>query len=126
MEDSKSLALHNSSFNPEHLNFPEKQEVFENKTYRFWAISHLLPLHLAFSSALSQLRELDEKNSNVSGDETDEEVTKDQQQHIARDDELGGIFNDGNGNIPFVCDPNRYNLQLQDRDLYSIFLNRDA
>ena len=126
MEDSKSLALHSSSFNPENLNSPEKQEVFVNKTYRFWSNKSSSPTALGLLLRSSLFRELVEKNSNVSGDETDEEVTKDQQQHIARDDELGGIFNDGNGNIPFVCDPNRYNLQLQDRDLYSIFLNRDA
>ncbi|XLS91660.1 hypothetical protein HN51_067668 [Arachis hypogaea] len=64
--------------------------------------------------------ELVEKNSNnACGDELDEEVTKDQQQNIASDDELRGIFCDGSDSILFFYDPNKYALELQESDLYS-------
>ncbi|XLS52790.1 hypothetical protein HN51_013467 [Arachis hypogaea] len=49
-----------------------------------------------------------------------EEVTEDQQQNIASDDELGGIFCDGSDSISFFYDPNKYGLELQESDLYSI------
>ncbi|XLS56410.1 hypothetical protein HN51_006165, partial [Arachis hypogaea] len=65
-------------------------------------------------------RELVEKNSNnACGDELDEEVTKDQQQNIASDDELGGIFCDGSDSILFFYDPNKYASELQESNLYS-------
>ena len=124
IEDSKSLALHNSSCSPVHLNSPEKQEVFDNKTYRFWSNKSSSPTALGLLLRSSLFRELVEKNSNVSGDETDEEVTKDQHQHIASDDELGGIFYDGTGDIPFVYDPNRCNLEMQERDLSTQFFEQ--
>ncbi|RYR16324.1 hypothetical protein Ahy_B04g073324 [Arachis hypogaea] len=76
-------------------------------------------LGLPFRSSL--FRELVEKNSNnACGDELDEEVTKDQQQNIASDDELGGIFCDGSDSISFFYDPNTNGLELQERNLYSI------
>ncbi|KAJ1443709.1 DNA-binding domain superfamily [Sesbania bispinosa] len=121
IEESKSLALHNSIFSRDYLHFPEKQEVFGNKTYQFSSNKSSSPTALGLLLRSSLFRELVEKNSNVSEDETDGEVTKEQNQQIASDDELGGIFYHGIGDIPFVSDPNRYNLELQERDLHSIF-----
>ena len=79
------------------------------------------PTALGLLLRSSLFRELVEKNSNVSGEEDDGEATKDQQTQIATDDDLGGIFFDSFSDIPFVCDPNRYDLELQERDLHSIF-----
>ncbi|RDX66050.1 Ethylene-responsive transcription factor WRI1, partial [Mucuna pruriens] len=120
-EESKSLALHNSFFSPDSLDSPVRQENFGNKTYQFSSNKSSSPTALGLLLRSSLFRELVEKNSNVSGDEADGEVTKDQQPQIASDDELGGIFYDSIADIPFVCDPNRYNLELQERDLHSIF-----
>ncbi|TKY65214.1 Ethylene-responsive transcription factor WRI1 [Spatholobus suberectus] len=120
-EESKSFALHNSFFSLDSLDSPVKQENFGNKTYQFSSNKSSSPTALGLLLRSSLFRELVEKNSNVSVDEADGEVTKDQQPQIASDDELGGIFYDSIGDIPFVCDPNRYNLELQERDLHSIF-----
>ena len=48
IEDSKSLALHNSSFSP--------KKSLKTKHTDSRAISHLLPLHLAFSFAFQYLQ----------------------------------------------------------------------
>ncbi|XP_061375900.1 AP2-like ethylene-responsive transcription factor At1g79700 [Gastrolobium bilobum] len=122
IEESKSLALHNSFFSSYYLDSLEKEELLGNKTYQFSSNKSSSPTALGILLRSSLFRELVEKNSNVSGDETDDgEVTKHQQQKIASDDELGGMFYDGIGDIPFVCDPDRYNLELQERALQSIF-----
>ncbi|KAK7340500.1 hypothetical protein VNO77_21205 [Canavalia gladiata] len=121
IEESKSLTLHNNFFNSDSLNSPVKQENFGNKTYQFSNNKSSSPTALGLLLRSSLFRELVEKNSNVSGDEADGEVTKDQQQQVVSDDELGGIFYDTIGDIPFVCDPNRFNFELQEKDLQSIF-----
>ncbi|KAG5013900.1 hypothetical protein JHK86_026161 [Glycine max] len=120
-EESKSLALHNSFFSPYSLDSPVKHERFGNKTYQFSSNKSSSPTALGLLLRSSLFRELVEKNSNVSGEEADGEATKDQQTQIATDDDLGGIFFDSFSDIPFVCDPNRYDLELQERDLHSIF-----
>ncbi|KAK7266325.1 hypothetical protein RIF29_18968 [Crotalaria pallida] len=102
IEESKSLALHNSSFNSDYLNSPQTHEVFENKTYQFSSTKSSSPTALGLLLRSSIFRELVEKNLNISVDETDEEDTKDQQPQIAGDYELGGIFNDGVTDIPFL------------------------
>ncbi|XP_020213489.1 AP2-like ethylene-responsive transcription factor At1g16060 [Cajanus cajan] len=120
-EESKSLALYSSFFSPDSLSSPIRPGNFGSKTYQFSSNKSSSPTALSLLLRSSLFRELVEKNSIVSGDEGDGEVTKDQQPQIASDDELGGIFYDNIGDIPFVCDPNRYNLELQERDLHSIF-----
>ncbi|XP_027351406.1 AP2-like ethylene-responsive transcription factor At1g16060 [Abrus precatorius] len=124
IEESKSLTLHTSFFSPDTINSPVKQENFGNNAYQFSSNKSSSPTALGLLLRSSLFRELVEKNSNVggvSGDEADGEVTKDQQAQLASDDDLGGIFYDSIGDIPFVCDPNRYNLELEERDLHSIF-----
>ncbi|XP_014496860.1 AP2-like ethylene-responsive transcription factor At1g16060 [Vigna radiata var. radiata] len=121
-EESKSSVIHNSFFSLDSLNSPVGQENFGNKPYPFSSSKSSSPTALGLLLRSSLFRELVEKNSNVSGDEADDgEVTKSEQPQIASDDDLGGIFFDSIGDIPFVCDPNRYNLELQERDLHSIF-----
>ncbi|KAK7374499.1 hypothetical protein VNO80_07929 [Phaseolus coccineus] len=120
-EDSKSSAIHNSFFSLDSLDSPVGQENFGNKTYPFSSSKSSSPTALGLLLRSSLFRELVEKNSNVSGDEADGEVRKGEQPQIASDDDLGGIFFDSIGDIPFVCDPIRYNLELQERDLQSIF-----
>ncbi|KAG4925784.1 Ethylene-responsive transcription factor WRI1 [Glycine soja] len=120
-EESKSLVLPNSFISPDSLDSPVKHESFGNKTYQFSRNKSSSPTALGLLLRSSLFRELVEKNSNVSGEEADGEVTKDQQPQLASDDDLDGIFFDSFGDIPFVCDPTRYNLELQERDLHSIF-----
>jgi len=117
LQESKLLALQKSFFIPNDLSSTEKQESsFENKNYHCLSNKSTSPTALSLLLRSSLFRELLEKNSNVSEDE----VTKEQQQ-ITSDDELGGIFYDGVENISFDFDPNRCNIELQERDLHSIF-----
>ncbi|MED6144749.1 hypothetical protein PIB30_018422 [Stylosanthes scabra] len=105
----------------DHLNYPENHEVFDNKMYRFSSSKSSSPTALGLLFRSSLFRELVEKNSNnACGDELDEEVTKDQQQNIGSDDELGGILCDGSDSISFFYDPYKYGLELQESDVYSI------
>ena len=120
-EESKSLVLHNSFISPDSLDSPVKHESFGNKTYQFSSNKSSSPTALGLLLRSSLFRELVEKNSNVSGEEADGEVTKDQQPQIASDDDLDGIFFNSFGDIPFVCDSTRYNLEFQERELHSIF-----
>jgi len=120
-EGSKSSAIHNSFFSLDSLVSPLGQENFGNKSYPFSNSKSSSPTALGLLLRSSLFRELVEKNSNVSGDEADGEVGKGEQPQMASDDDLGGIFFDSIGDIPFVCDPSRYNLELQERDLHSIF-----
>ncbi|MED6217692.1 hypothetical protein PIB30_020148 [Stylosanthes scabra] len=103
------------------LSYPENQEVFDNKMYRFSSSKSSSPTALGLLFRSSLFRELVEKNSNnACGDELDEEVTKDQQQNLVSDDELGGILCDGSDSISLFYDPNKYDLELQESDVYSI------
>ncbi|CAL5191235.1 unnamed protein product [Lathyrus oleraceus] len=117
LQESKLLALQKSFFLPDYnLNSTEKQESsIENKNYSFLSNKSTSPTALSLLLRSSLFKELLEKNSNVSEDE----VAKEQQ--IASDDELGEIFYDGIGNISFDFDPNRCSIELQERDLHSIF-----
>ncbi|KAK7295333.1 hypothetical protein RJT34_18239 [Clitoria ternatea] len=103
--EESTLALHNSFFSPDSLNPPVKLEVFGDKTYQFSSNKSTSPTALGLLLRSSLFRELVEKNSNVTGDETDGEViTKDQQQQIASDDDyFGGIFYDSIGDIYPIC-----------------------
>jgi len=121
-EESKSSVIHNSFFSLDSLNSPVGQENYGSKPYPFSSSKSSSPTALGLLLRSSLFRELVKKNSSVSGDEADDgEVTKGEQPQIGSDDDLGGIFFDSIGDIPFVCDPNRYNLELQERDLHSIF-----
>ncbi|XP_073222838.1 uncharacterized protein [Cicer arietinum] len=121
IQESKLLALKKSFFNSDYMNSNEKQEPsIENKNYSFLSNKSTSPTALSLLLRSSLFRELLEKNSNVS---EDHEVTKEQQQqhNTASDDEFGGIFYDGFDNIQFDFDTNKCNIELQERDLYSIF-----
>ncbi|KAL2330023.1 hypothetical protein Fmac_017604 [Flemingia macrophylla] len=120
-EESKSLALHNSFFSPDSLSSTIRHGNFGSKNYQFSSKKSSSPTALSLLLRSSLFKELVEKNSNVYGDEADGEITKDRMTKIAGDDELGGIFYDSLGDIPYICDPNRYNMELQERDLHSIF-----
>lgn len=117
LQESKLLALQKSFFLPDYnLNSTEKQESsIENKNYSFLSNKSTSPTALSLLLRSSLFKELLEKNSNVSEDE----VAKEQQ--IVSDDELGEIFYDSIGNISFDFDPNRCSIELQERDLHSIF-----
>lgn len=66
------------------------------------------PTALGLLLRSSIFRELVEKNSNVSEDETDGDEPKNQLQGgCSDDDEYGGFFFDGISDIPFVCGSNR-------------------
>ncbi|CAJ2665628.1 unnamed protein product [Trifolium pratense] len=101
IEGSKSLALHNSTYNSNYLNSPQKFEVFDNNISSTKSSSSPTALGILFRSTI--FRELVEKNSNISRDETEGEDTKDQQPQMASgvNDELDGIFYDGTGLSPY-------------------------
>lgn len=101
IEGSKSLALHNSTYNPNYVNSPQKYEVFDNNISSTKSSSSPTALGLLFRSTI--FRELVEKNSNISRDETEGEDIKDQQPQAASgvNDELDGIFYDGTGLSPY-------------------------
>lgn len=121
IEENKFFSLHSNYSFTNCLNSPQSQDAFENNTPLFSSTkTSSSPTALGLLLRSSIFRELVKKNSNISGDETDGEDTRDQQQQNG-DGELGGIFYDGIGDdIPYVCDPNRYNLELQERDFQSL------
>ncbi|WJX80639.1 hypothetical protein P8452_63609 [Trifolium repens] len=124
LQESKLLALQKSFFIPNYINSNEKQESsssFESKNYHFLSNKSTSPTALSLLLRSSLFRELLEKNSNVSEDEVTSEQHQNRQQQIASDDELGGTFYDGIDNISFDFDPNICNIELQERDLHSIF-----
>lgn len=123
-EEEKSMFLHSNSFTA-YLNSPCTQDLLESKTPLFSSsnnskASSPTALGLLFRSSL--FRELVKRNPNISGDETDGEDSgsKDLPQ-LTDDGELGGIFYDiVENDVPFVCDPSRYNSGLQERDFQSL------
>ncbi|KAF7819679.1 AP2-like ethylene-responsive transcription factor [Senna tora] len=117
IEENKSLALQSNSLT-DYLNSPRLQDAFESKNPLISGNKSSSPSALGLLLRSSIFRELVKKNSNMSADETDGEDTKDQQ--LAGDGELGGIFYEGIGDVPYVCDPNRYTLELQERDFQSL------
>ncbi|KAI4351360.1 hypothetical protein L6164_005733 [Bauhinia variegata] len=100
--------LCSNSLDTGHLNSLQNQHVFQNNV--------LLKLYNKPSSP-SVFRELVENNSNVFGEETDGKDTEDPQPQVARNDDLGEIYCDGIGDIPFDCVPSRYSLELQDNSI---------
>ncbi|CAL9014475.1 unnamed protein product [Prunus brigantina] len=89
---------HTNPFASDYFTSPRKQEVIGSKSSSPTALGLLLQSSI--------FRELVQKNSNFSEDEsTDGEETK-KQPHVGSDDEFGGIFYDGIGNYPFACSSN--------------------
>jgi hypothetical protein len=118
-EESKSLFFHtNPLLTADYLDSPPKQEV-------------LIPLNSCTKSSSttalglllrsSVFKELVEKNSNLSEDDSDGEEPKIFQAQIGNDDDFGGIFYDGIGDIPFVCTSTGDGIELQERELHFIF-----
>lgn len=75
------------------------QEVFQSKIPLKSSSTTTTALGLLLRSAV--FKELVEKNSNLSEDDSDGEVPKNIQAHIGSVDDFDGIFYDGIGDIPF-------------------------
>ncbi|CAL8081168.1 unnamed protein product [Prunus armeniaca] len=104
---------HTNPFASDYLNFhphptprARKQEIIGSSIPLNTGSKSSSPTALGLILQSSIFRELVQKNSNFSEDEsTDGEETKDQPQ-VGSDDEFGGIFYDGIGNNPFACSAN--------------------
>ncbi|CAL9003318.1 unnamed protein product [Prunus brigantina] len=103
---------HTNPFASDYLNSPipppppRKQEVIGSSIPLNTGSKSSSPTTLGLILQSSIFRELVQKNSNFSEDEsTDGEETKDQPQ-VGSDDEFGGIFYDGIGDNPFACSSN--------------------
>ncbi|KAL5582379.1 hypothetical protein UlMin_014821 [Ulmus minor] len=120
-EDQSQFLNSASSFMAsDYSNSSPKQEVFQSKTPLSIASSKpSSPSALGLLLRSSIFRELVEKNSNVSEEETDEEEIKNQGLQVgSEDDEYGGLFFEGIGDIPFVCSSNRESIELQEKRLH--------
>ncbi|KAG7985440.1 hypothetical protein I3843_03G025700 [Carya illinoinensis] len=98
------------------------QEVFQSKNpFNACNKSSSSPTALGILLRSSVFKELVEKNSNISEDDTDGDEPKNQAQ-IGSNDDYAGIFYDGIGDIPFVCTYNRDDsIELQERKLHFLF-----
>lgn len=119
-EESKSPFLHGNPLVTDYINSPKKQEVFKSKNH-FNACNKTSssPTALGILLRSSVFKELVEKNSNISEDDTDGDEPMDRAQ-IGSDEDYG-IFNDGIGDIPFICTSNRDSIELQERELHFLF-----
>ncbi|KAG6659366.1 hypothetical protein CIPAW_03G029500 [Carya illinoinensis] len=106
----------------DYINSPQKQEVFQSKNpFNACNKSSSSPTALGILLRSSVFKELVEKNSNISEDDTDGDEPKNQAQ-IGSNDDYAGIFYDGIGDIPFVCTYNRDDsIELQERKLHFLF-----
>ncbi|XP_062153361.1 AP2-like ethylene-responsive transcription factor At1g79700 [Alnus glutinosa] len=121
-EESKSLFFHtNPLLTADYLDSPPKQEVLQSKIPLKSSSTTTTALGLLLRSSI--FKELVEKNSNLSEDDSDGdgEEPKNIQAQIGSDDDLNGIFYDGVGDIPFVCTSNGDGIELQERELHFIF-----
>lgn len=98
---------------------PSKPEVvFQSKTPLLSSpgiyTKSASPTALGLLLQSSVFRELVEKNSNVSEDETDGEEIANNQTQIGcdSDDQYDGFFFDGISDIPFVCSSNRDGIEV--------------
>lgn len=114
----ESSFSHTNPFASNYLNSPRKQEVSHSNIHLNTSSKSSSPTALGLLLQSSIFRELVQKNSNFSEDEsTDGEEQKNQAQG-GSDDEYGGVFYDGIGvNSPFVCSSNRDSIELQEREL---------
>ncbi|KAJ7974445.1 AP2-like ethylene-responsive transcription factor [Quillaja saponaria] len=100
IEESYPLFFQNDDpFNSDYLHSPQKQDIFQQETILNSCSKSSSPTALGLLLRSSVFRELVEKNSNISGDETDTDDRKDQQPQIPCDDESGGVFCHGIGGI---------------------------
>ncbi|KAM1058794.1 hypothetical protein TB2_023192 [Malus domestica] len=94
---------HTNPFASDYLNSPRKQEVTRSSTNLNAGSKSSSPTALGLLLQSSIFRELVQKNSNFSEDDsTDGEEPKNQPQ-AGSDDEYGGIFYEGTGDNPFDC-----------------------
>ncbi|KAF5479204.1 hypothetical protein F2P56_000048 [Juglans regia] len=120
-EESKSPFLHSNPVVTDYINSPQKQEIFRSKNpFNACNKSSSSPTALGILLRSSVFKELVEKNSNISEDDTDGDEPKNQAQ-MGSDDDYAGIFYDGIGDVPFVCTSNRDSIELQERELHFLF-----
>ncbi|TQD86933.1 hypothetical protein C1H46_027550 [Malus baccata] len=94
---------HTNPFASDYLNSPRNQEVTRSSTNLNTGSKSSSPTALGLLLQSSIFRELVQKNSNLSEDDsTDDEEPKNQPQ-AGSDDEYGGIFYAGTGENPLVC-----------------------
>ena len=115
-EEFKSLFFHTNPLVTGYLKSPQKQDIFESKIPINSINKSSSPTALGLLLRSSVFKELVEKNSNISEDDTDGEEPNNQVQ-IGSDDDFCGIFYDGIGDIPFVCNSNEDSIELQERGL---------
>ena len=115
-EEFKSLFFHTNPLVTGYLKSPQKQDIFESKIPISSINKSSSPTALGLLLQSSVFKELVEKNSNISEDDTDGEEPNNQAQ-MGSDDGFCGIFYDGIGDIPFVCNSNEDSIELQERGL---------
>ncbi|XP_009342869.2 AP2-like ethylene-responsive transcription factor At1g16060 [Pyrus x bretschneideri] len=94
---------HTNPFASDYLNSPRNQEVTRSSTNLNTGSKSSSPTALGLLLQSSIFRELVQKNSNLSEDDsTDDEEPKNQPQ-AGSNEEYGGIFHAGTGENPFVC-----------------------
>ena len=115
-EEFKSLFFHTNPLVTGYFKSPQKKDIFESKIPINSINKSSSPTALGLLLRSSVFKELVEKNSNISEDHTDGEEPNNQAQ-ISSDDDFCGIFYDGIGDIPFVCNSNEESIELQERGL---------
>ncbi|XP_030518050.2 AP2-like ethylene-responsive transcription factor At1g16060 [Rhodamnia argentea] len=120
-EETKSSFFLASPFTEDYvMNITQKQDRFERKVpVSSCSKSSSAPTALGLLLRSSVFRELVEKNTAISEDDTDGEEAKTQPPQ-GSDDEFTGIFCNGMGDFPFICSSNRDDVQLQERKLQFI------
>ncbi|KAL3723246.1 hypothetical protein ACJRO7_035432 [Eucalyptus globulus] len=120
VEETKSSFFLANPFTEDYLNnIPQKRDTFESKVpISSCSKSSSSPTALGLLFRSSLFRELVEKNTTVSEDDTDGEEEKTQPPQ-GSDVEFTGIFCDGLGDVPFICSSDRDDEQLQERELHS-------
>jgi hypothetical protein len=122
-EESKSLFFHTDPLlTADYLDSPTKQVVFQSKIPLSSCSKSSSTTALGLLLRSSVFKELVEKNSNLSEDDSDGEEPKNIQAQIGSDNDFGAIFYDGIGDIPFVCTSAGDAIELQEREvLHFIF-----
>ncbi|KAF8012996.1 hypothetical protein BT93_I0996 [Corymbia citriodora subsp. variegata] len=121
VEETKSSFFTANPFTEDYLNnIPQKQDTIESKApISSCKKSSSSPTALGLLLRSSVFRELVEKNTTVSEDDTDGEEAKTQPLQ-GSDNEFMGIFCDGMGDVPFIYSSDRDDVQLQERELQFI------
>ncbi|KAF9663706.1 hypothetical protein SADUNF_Sadunf17G0079900 [Salix dunnii] len=114
-EETKPCSLfQRNQFTADYLKSPPKLDAFQNNIFEDSSHKTSSPTALGLLLRSSVFRELVEKNSNVYEEGTDGNEIKNQPMC---DDEYGGIFYDGIGDIPFFYSSNKDSLGLEEREL---------